>query len=147
MTPGIENPLDITLERTLQLSAIMRMLEKLPLIHALEKLVRLPKVVVDAIRFTAPRLSRGRRDGESKSIRILLPHRFGDRRLAATRWRGQDDYSRGHSRFSNCSRNFSRSPFIAITVWVMRASFAFEPIVLTSRNSSCARNPSCFPTA
>ncbi len=24
-----------------------------------------------------------------------------------------------HSRFSNCSRNFSSSPFIAITAWVI----------------------------
>src|SRR5258705_12679091 len=122
------------------------MLEKLPVIHTLEKLVRLPKVVVDAVLFTAPRLSRGRRDGESKSIRILLPHRFGDRPLAATPWRGQDDYSRGHSRFSNCSRNFSRSPFIAITVWVLPATSAFESIVLTSRCSSFASKTTWFLT-
>src|SRR6267142_2999370 len=147
MTPRIENPLDITLERAVQLSPILGMLEKLPLIHALEKLGRLPKVIVDAVLFAAARLPGRRRHGESKSIRQLLAQRSRDRRLSATRWRGQDDYPRGHSRFSSCSRNFSRSPFIAITVWVMRASFAFEPIVFTSRSSSCARNPSCFPTA
>jgi len=87
-----------------------------------------------------------------RSSRIRVPKVPGAQSAAHARWssctpdgRRADD--RGvTSRLSSCSRTFSSSPFIAMTVWVNRPHrLAFDPIVLTSRSSSCARNPSCFP--
>src|SRR5712671_2409849 len=147
MLARLQHLLDFHLEGAVHLSTILGILEKLPPTHALEKPRAGLEVIIRAIPLIGARFPGRRRDRKAEPVRILLPHRFRDRRLAASRRRGQDDYSRDHSRFSSCSRNFSRSPFIAITVWVMRASFALEPIVFTSRSSSCARNPSCFPTA
>src|SRR6266568_2554398 len=148
MATRLENVFDVGPQRAVQLARVFRMFQKLSLLDAIQELARLPEPIVDPVLLARARLSRRRRHRKPKPVRIAVAHCSGDRRLAATRWRGQDDDARdgGHSKFSNCSRNFSRSPFIAITVCVIRASFAFDPIVLTSRSSSCAMNPSCFPT-
>src|SRR3989454_4829217 len=144
--PGTEDPVHFALQRAVPLTGVLRRLEELAGAptprerRAGQKVIRLP------VQLTGARRPRGGRD-RIPDIRPLREQGPRDRRLAAARRRGQDDDDRLHSRFSSCSRNFSSSPFIAITACVIAASLAFEPIVLTSRSTSCARNPSCLPTA
>src|SRR6266571_4893988 len=141
MATRLENVFDVGPQRAVQLARVFRMFQKLSLLDTIQELARLPEPIVDPVLLARARLSRRRRHRKPKPVRIAVAHCAGDRRLAATRWRGQNDDARdgGHSKFSNCSRNFSRSPFIAITVCVIRASFAFDPIVLTSRSATTSR--------
>src|SRR3989442_9197866 len=146
--PGLQYFLDFVLQRAVQLTDVLGILEEPACADPFQELRPRLKVIIHAGPLIGTRRPRRRRHREAESIRILFAHRPRDGRLAAARRRGQDDDPRPcrHSKFSSCSRNFSRSPFIAITVWVIRASLALEPIVFTSRNNSCARNPSCLPT-
>src|SRR5690348_804735 len=141
-----QHPVHLAFQRAVALAGVLRRLQELsPIPAALELLAR-EEVIRVAVPLARPRRARGGRD---RIPDVLSPGEQGlrDRRLAAPRWCGQHDDEWRHSRFSSCSRNFSSSPFIAITAWVMAASFALEPMVLVSRSSSCARKPSCFPTA
>src|SRR6266699_6848690 len=142
---GAEHGVDLTLERTVPLAGVLRPLHELIGVPAPCELLPGHEVVGDVIRFPRTRPPRGRRH-RVPHVRPPRQQRLRDRRFPAPRGGGQHDDPRRHSRFSSCSRNFSSSPFIAITVWVIAASFALEPIVFTSRSSSCARKPNCFPT-
>src|ERR1700752_886627 len=113
---GFQDLFHFVSESTVQLSRVFGMLEKFPGLQTLLETRSIPEIIIDTILLARPGLPSRRRYREPKSIREPLAERLGDRRLAPTRRRGQDDYSRGHSKFSSCSRNFSRSPFIAITV-------------------------------
>ncbi len=105
------------------------------------------KRVRDAVHLSRPRCPRRRRHRVT-AIRTLAHKAPRDAGLAATGWRRKHDDHRSHSRFSSCSRHLPRvRPSIPTTSCAIATSFAFAPIVLTSRPSSCARKPSCFPTA
>src|SRR6266566_4720467 len=142
---GAEHGVDLTLERPVPLAGVLRPLHELIGVPAPRELLPGHEVVSDVIRFPRTRPPRGRRH-RVPHVRPPRQQRLRDRRFPAPRGGGQHDDPRRHSRFSSCSRNLSSSPFIAITAWVIAASFALEPIVFTSRSSSCARNPSCLPT-
>src|SRR6185503_17992184 len=143
--PGREDLLDLGTKCPVQIAAVGRVLYEFTRRNPSFELVPGQEVVVPSILLTGPRRPSGGRYGVSniRAGRQQLPR---DTRLAASRWRREHDQQRPHSRFSSCSRNFSSSPFMPITRWAMSASLALAPIVLTSRPSSWARNPSCLPT-
>src|SRR5207249_4818089 len=124
-------------------------LEELPRLTPPLELVPSEKMIRLTVPLARPRLACGGGHRVPEAVGSPSPQLARDRRLAAPGRGGEHDHARGgrHSRLSSCSRNFSSSPFMAITVCAIPASLAFDPMVFTSRNSSCARNPSCFPTA
>src|SRR5207247_10675607 len=136
-----------TLQRSVASSSAFRRLDTSPLRPPLREFLTRQEVVRFPLSLPRPRAASRRGDRVPEFLRVTLEDGPGDRRLPSPGWRGEHDDPRGHSRFSSCSRNFSSSPFIAITVCVIAASFAFDPIVFASRSSSCERKPSCLPTA
>src|SRR4029077_3119204 len=109
MTTRVQNLLHIAFQRTVQFPRVLRMLQELSLIHGLQERVGLPEVIIHAVPLTRSRFSRRRGYRETEPLWLPRRHGFRDRRLAAARWRRRDDYARSHSKFSNSSRNFSRS--------------------------------------
>src|SRR3989449_3994380 len=145
--PGLKDLLDLTLQRSVEFSSVFRGLDKSPLLPPVGEFLARQEVVRFPLSLARPRPASRRGDRVPEFLRVTLEDGPGDRRLPSPGWRGEHDDPRRHSRFSSCSRNFSSSPFIAITVCVIAASFAFDPIVFASRSSSCERKPSCLPTA
>src|ERR1051325_11353418 len=144
--PAPEDALDLAPQGAVQLPGVRGPLERLS--RGATALELLPRQEMVRPAVVLPCAGRARRRGyRIADVRPARKQRLRDRRLATSGRRGQDDDPRRHSRFSSCSRSFSSSPFIVITVWVIAASFAFEPIVFTSRKSSWARKPSRLPTA
>src|SRR4029077_1225835 len=147
MSARCEDLLDLALQCAVPLAGVLRCLNEPTLFSPIRKLFAREEVIRLAFLLVQPRTTSGRRNGVPILRGIPLEDRSRNRRLPASRRRGQDDDPRRHSKFSSCSRNFSSSPFIPITDCAITASLAFEPIVFTSRSSSCPKNPSCLPTA
>src|SRR5256714_1919585 len=147
--PNLPCSLHLALQRAVQLPRVLRPLQELAGIYPALNLRAGQEVIRFSFAFPWPGLARCCRHRISERVGPPMEQLPGDRRLAAAGGGGEDHDARRqrHSRFSSCSRNFSSSPFMAITAWAITASFALDPIVFTSRNSSCARNPSCLPTA
>src|SRR6267143_3232014 len=147
MLAAAQHLLDLTAQRAVQLPRIVGRLEELTRLTPPLEFGAGEEMVCLTVPLAGSRLAgrRGYRVPEGPGS--PSPQLTRDCRLATPGRSGEHDDPRRHSRLSSCSRTFSSSPFIAMTVCVMAASLAFEPIVLTSRSSSCARNQSCFPTA
>src|SRR5947208_2129405 len=137
----------LALKRAVQFPRVLCPLQELTGLYPALKLRAGQEVIRLSFAFPWPRLARSRRHGISERVRPSLEQLARDGRLAAPGRGGEHHDPRCHSRLSSCSRNFSSSPFMAMTVCVMPESLAFDPIVFTSRSSSCPRNPSRFPTA
>ena len=82
----------------------------------------------------------------------MLAQFVGERRLARTGRRRDDEDDSAHSRFCTCSRAFSISDFMARPSSVMRSASPATPVVfdnrvLASRFISCSRKSSFLPTS
>src|SRR5690606_30767129 len=104
------------------------------------------EVVIHSVHFPGTDRPGGCRDRVPEIV-PALQQPLGDGGLPAAGGGGEHQEKRLHCRFSSCSRNFSSSPFMAMTCCVLAASAALAPMVFTSLPSSWARNPSCFPDA
>src|SRR5207248_11260949 len=128
-----QDALHLALERAVQFPRVLRPLQELTGLHPALKLRAGQEVIRLAVALPCPRPPGSRRHRISERVGPPLEQLARDGRLAAPGRRGEHDDPRRHSRLSSCSRNFSSSPFMAMTVCVMAASLAFDPMVLTSR--------------
>src|SRR5204862_281744 len=136
-----------------------RMFKELARLHPLLKRRRVEKIIIHPVPFARARWTGCARDNAGH-VWIRRQQLLAERRLAPARRRGNHDQQRTgpapgprlssfgvhHSTFCTCSRNFSNSAFNVTTSREIRLSFAFEPIVFTSRFISCARKSSVRPT-
>ena len=140
-----EDPLDLALERAVELARVVGRFDELVGLPPPLELGAGEEVVIHSVPLSRPLRPRGGRYRVAQVVAGLQQH-LRDGRLPAAGGCGEHEQETASLEVLELFPEFLQLALHRDDRCAMAASPALAPMVFTSRPSSCARNPSCFPT-